>query len=59
MEDDYTVEEVDALAGPLIGLPNSASFRMLDMVGLDVWKFVAANLYEAYGAGPLGATASF
>ena len=37
MEDDYTIEEADALTGSLIGLPNSASFRMLDLVGLDVW----------------------
>ena len=33
MEDDYTIEEVDALTGPLIGLPNSASFRLLDHRG--------------------------
>jgi 3-hydroxyacyl-CoA dehydrogenase len=46
IEDDYTIEEVDALTGPLIGLPNSASFRLLDIVGLDVWAFVARNLYE-------------
>ena len=47
MEDDYTIEEADALGGPLIGLPNSASFRMLDMVGLDVWGDVSPNLAEA------------
>ena len=37
VEDGYTIEEVDALTGPLIGLPKSASFRLLDIVGLDVW----------------------
>jgi 3-hydroxyacyl-CoA dehydrogenase len=47
IEGDYTVEEVDALTGPLIGLPNSASFRLLDIVGLDVWAFVGTNLYNA------------
>ena len=47
LEDDYSVEEVDALTGPLIGLPNSASFRLLDIVGLDVWAFVGSNLYAA------------
>jgi 3-hydroxyacyl-CoA dehydrogenase len=47
MEDDYTIEEVDALTGPLIGLPNSASFRLLDIVGIDVWAFVGSNLYQA------------
>jgi 3-hydroxyacyl-CoA dehydrogenase len=46
-EDGYTVEEADALSGPLIGLPNSASFRMLDLVGLDVWGEVSPNLAEA------------
>jgi 3-hydroxyacyl-CoA dehydrogenase len=46
LEEDFTIEEVDALAGPLIGLPNSASFRLLDIVGLDVWAFVGSNLYN-------------
>ncbi len=47
LEDGYSVEEVDAMTGPLIGLPNSASFRLLDIVGLDVWAFVGSNLYAA------------
>lgn len=47
VEGDYTIEEVDALTGSLIGLPNSASFRLLDIVGLDVWAFVGGNLYNA------------
>jgi 3-hydroxyacyl-CoA dehydrogenase len=46
-EGDYSVEEVDALTGPLIGLPKSASFRLIDIVGLDVWVHVMRNLYEA------------
>ncbi|MEJ7607710.1 MAG: 3-hydroxyacyl-CoA dehydrogenase family protein [Bryobacteraceae bacterium] len=46
VEDDYTVEEVDLLTGQLIGIPKSASYRLLDIVGLDVWAFVARNLYE-------------
>src|ERR1700722_6316293 len=46
-EGGYTVEEVDAITGSLIGLPNSASFRLLDLVGLDVWSFVGTNLYHA------------
>lgn len=45
-EDDYSVEEVDALTGPLIGLPKSASYRLLDIVGLDIWAHVANNLYR-------------
>jgi 3-hydroxyacyl-CoA dehydrogenase len=47
LEGDYTIEEVDLLTGPLIGIPKSASFRLLDIVGLDVWAFVAENLYQA------------
>ncbi len=47
MEDGYTIEEVDAITGSLIGLPNSASFRLLDLVGIDIWAFVGENLYHA------------
>ena len=46
VEEDYTIEEVDALTGPLIGLPKSASYRLLDIVGLDVWALVTRNLYD-------------
>jgi len=46
VEGDYTVEEVDALTGPLIGLPRSASFRLVDIIGLDVWAHVLRNLYQ-------------
>src|SRR3984885_7559292 len=46
LKDDFSIEEGDALTGPLIGVPNSASFRLLDLVGLDVWGFVGTNLYE-------------
>ena len=46
VEDDYTIEEVDSLTGPLIGLPKSASYRLMDIVGLDVWDYVTGNLYE-------------
>jgi 3-hydroxyacyl-CoA dehydrogenase len=46
LEDDFSIEEVDALTGPLIGVPTTASFRLLDLVGLDVWGFVGTNLYE-------------
>ncbi|MFN0101455.1 MAG: 3-hydroxyacyl-CoA dehydrogenase/enoyl-CoA hydratase family protein [Bryobacteraceae bacterium] len=46
LEDDFTVEEVDALTGSLIGLPNSASFRLIDIVGVDIWFHVGGNLYN-------------
>lgn len=52
VEDGYSVEEVDALTGPLIGLPKSATFRLLDIVGLDVAAFVGENLYRALPGDP-------
>jgi 3-hydroxyacyl-CoA dehydrogenase len=41
-----TVEEVDALTGPAIGRPKTATFRLADLVGLDTFLHVAANVYE-------------
>jgi 3-hydroxyacyl-CoA dehydrogenase len=46
-EGGYTIEEVDALTGPAMGLPKSATFRTLDIIGLDVLVHVAKNLWEA------------
>lgn len=46
-EHDYTVEEVDAITGPLIGRPKTATFRLMDLVGLDVMAHVNSNLYPA------------
>ena len=46
VEDGYTIEEVDLLTGPLIGMPKSASYRLLDIVGIDVWAHVTKNLGE-------------
>ncbi len=45
LERGYTIEEVDAIVGPLIGRPKTAAFRLQDLVGLDVASSVAANLY--------------
>jgi 3-hydroxyacyl-CoA dehydrogenase len=42
----YSIEEVDALTGPLVGRPKTATFRLFDQVGLDVMVGVAGNLYE-------------
>jgi 3-hydroxyacyl-CoA dehydrogenase len=41
-----SVSEVDALTGPILGRPKSATFRTLDMVGLDTFVHVARNVYE-------------
>jgi 3-hydroxyacyl-CoA dehydrogenase len=43
---EMTIEEVDACTGPAIGWPNSATFRTVDIVGLDVLVHVIRNLYE-------------
>lgn len=42
----FTVEEVDAVTGPALGRPKSATFRTLDLVGLDTFVHVANNVYE-------------
>src|SRR5215216_4603864 len=47
LENGYEVEEVDAITGPLIGHPRTATFRLNDQVGLDIAVGVAENLYEA------------
>jgi 3-hydroxyacyl-CoA dehydrogenase len=46
LEHGYAIEEVDALTGPLVGRPRTATFRLFDQVGLDVMVGVAANLYD-------------
>lgn len=47
VEGGYTIEEVDAMTGPVVGRPKSASFRTTDIVGLDTALYVAENLYAA------------
>ena len=42
----YSVEEVDAATGPAMGRPKSATFRTLDLVGLDTFAHVAGNVRE-------------
>ena len=43
---ELTVGEVDRMTGPLIGRAKSATFRTMDVVGLDTTVNVANNLYE-------------
>ena len=47
LENGYTVDEVDAITGPVIGRPKTATFRLIDLVGLDVWDHVGRNLAPA------------
>ncbi|WP_430494145.1 3-hydroxyacyl-CoA dehydrogenase NAD-binding domain-containing protein [Rossellomorea marisflavi] len=42
----YSVGEVDSITGPAIGRPKSATFRTLDVVGLDTFAHVAKNVYD-------------
>lgn len=42
----YTIDEVDAMTGPAIGRPGSATFRTMDIAGLDVLAHVMRNLEE-------------
>ncbi|ARU61719.1 3-hydroxyacyl-CoA dehydrogenase [Tumebacillus avium] len=44
---DLGVDEVDALTGPVIGRPKSATFRTLDVVGLDTFVHVANNCHDS------------
>ena len=44
-------DEVDELTGELIGRPKSATFRTLDLVGIDVALAVAEHCHEALGEG--------
>lgn len=46
MKGGYSVGEVDSVTGPLIGRPKSATFRTLDVVGLDTFIHVANNVFE-------------
>ena len=41
----YTIEEIDAITGPAIGRPNSATFRTMDIAGIDILAHVAKNLH--------------
>jgi 3-hydroxyacyl-CoA dehydrogenase len=49
-EGRFTIEEIDAMTGPAIGRPKSATFRTLDITGLDVVVHVARNLESRVGA---------
>lgn len=41
-----SIEQVDAITGPFLGRPKSGSFRLNDIVGLDIMKDIANNLME-------------
>ena len=47
LNNDFSVDEVDAITGPAIGRPKTATFRLMDLVGIDVWEHVGLNLAPA------------
>src|SRR5215203_4447180 len=49
MESDLTIDEVDALTGPLLGRAKSATFRTADITGLDVLLHVSKGLSTSTG----------
>jgi 3-hydroxyacyl-CoA dehydrogenase len=49
---EYTIDEVDAITGPVLGRPKSATFRTLDLAGLDILGHVVNNLRERLGDTP-------
>lgn len=48
---ELTVEEVDALTGPAIGWPRTGTFRLADLVGIDVLAHVAHNFPQGISQG--------
>jgi 3-hydroxyacyl-CoA dehydrogenase len=46
LEDGYRIEEVDQITGPAMGRPKLGTFRLADLVGLDVVALVGKNLLE-------------
>ncbi|MCA1563103.1 MAG: 3-hydroxyacyl-CoA dehydrogenase/enoyl-CoA hydratase family protein [Acidobacteria bacterium] len=43
---DYTIEEIEAMTGPAIGRARSATFRTMDIAGIDVLAHVTRNLAD-------------
>ena len=43
-EMDLSIEEIDALTGQAVGWPKSATFRTIDLVGLDILGHVVGNM---------------
>jgi 3-hydroxyacyl-CoA dehydrogenase len=54
LNNEYTVDEVDALTGHLMGRPKTATFRLIDLVGVDVWDHVGKNLAPLISHDKLG-----
>ena len=44
--DQFTIEEIDAISGPAVGRARSATFRTMDIAGIDILAHVAGDLAE-------------
>jgi 3-hydroxyacyl-CoA dehydrogenase len=45
-EMDFSIEDIDALTGSAVGWPKSATFRTIDLVGLDILGHVVSNMTQ-------------
>jgi 3-hydroxyacyl-CoA dehydrogenase len=50
---DFTIEEIDKITGPALGRPKSATFRTMDIAGLDILGHVARNLTDRLDDEPM------
>ena len=55
LEQGLTIEEVDALTGQALGWPRTGTFRLADMVGIDILAHVAANFPQGVTQGGFSA----
>ena len=55
LEQGLSIEEVDALTGPAIGWPRTGTFRLADLVGIDILAHVAANFAQGVTGGKFSA----
>jgi 3-hydroxyacyl-CoA dehydrogenase len=55
MEQGLTIEETDALTGPVLGWPRTGTFRLADLVGIDILAHVAANFPQGVAEGGFSA----
>jgi 3-hydroxyacyl-CoA dehydrogenase len=51
LEKGLSIEEVDALTGPVIGWPRTGTFRLADLIGIDILAHVAANFPQGVSGG--------
>ena len=55
LDQGLTIEEVDALTGPALGWPRTGTFRLADLVGIDILAHIAANFPEGVTGGKFSA----